>query len=156
MIRQKIVPNGGRKNPLVFDVGGWVGRQPLALFIFRSLNRREAHVVFLNNRRIQRIEIQQKNEFVIQAFLGLQDETSFVGWFSLPFASFSFNFLGSIRQHIVQSIELVEQQILNTFSSGSDQRAIPAKANQKGKQTKAKGTSSDRTKCFLPIRSIVW
>ena len=62
-----------------------LNRYPSHLLCFRGpRDRREADVILLNDGRVETVEVKQQNELVIEAFLWLQHQASFIRWLPSP------------------------------------------------------------------------
>jgi hypothetical protein len=105
------------KRTLVVQICWRLCWQPLTVGAFRAFDGGEADVVLLNNGGVQRVEIQKKDELVVETSLGLKDETSGVsGLGAFVTSVFVLDLLG---QDVVQRVESMKQEILNTLRSGS-------------------------------------
>lgn len=114
------------------------------LSVWNSLHRRKVDVVLLDDTGIQRVEIHDQDVFVPQASFRLEDQTTLI-LISLGFGGLvallesvgiirvGFAFHGIllsvrfVRADVLQSMELVKQNVFVPFSASAVEGLIPAK-----------------------------
>ncbi len=105
------------------------------------LYRGEVNIVLLDDTRIERVEVHDKNDFVPESTFWFEDETSFIFIFSILRSHHSgivtlfrvyFDCSGSlfppqfVGTDIFERMELVKKNVFVSFSATSIQRLVPS------------------------------
>jgi hypothetical protein len=133
-----------KRGVLVFDpsIGRHAGEPEVQrlrtyrVVIITALDGGKVNIKFLNDTRIKRIEVHDQDELVPEATLGFEHQTTFefiafvLGGRSF-LCSFGFHFglrlvsPGFIGTHILQTMELVQENVLIALSTTTIERFVP-------------------------------
>mmetsp|Transcript_26209 Transcript_26209/g.73281 ORF Transcript_26209/g.73281 Transcript_26209/m.73281 type:complete len:496 (-) Transcript_26209:579-2066(-) len=102
------------------------GRQGRQRAVLRALHGREADVVLLDDGGVQRVEIEQQDEVLIQPLLRLQHQAPGVRRaFLLPPFALVFALPRLVGHDELALVELVQQQVLNPLGTPAEKHAAP-------------------------------